>query len=105
MKSLVRFSLLALLLAVPASMPARAAVTLKVVGTTQDLAAIAKEVGGDKVEVAALASGKQDPHFVDPKPSFLYNLGRADVLLVVGRELEIGWLPPLQTTSRNAKIQ
>ena len=75
------------------------------VTTTEDLASIAREIGGDKVDVTALAKGYQDPHFVDPKPSFILAVSRADVLIVVGRELEIGWLPPLQNSSRNAKIQ
>jgi len=104
MKAFIRFTVVALL-ATFTTLPARAWAPLRVVATTQDLASPAREVGGDKVEVTALASGKQDPHFVEPKPSFLYGLGRADVLLVVGRELELGWLPPLQTTSRNAKVQ
>ena len=54
---------------------------------------------------SALAKGYQDPHFVDPKPSFILAVSRADLLIAVGRELEIGWLPPLITSSRNAKIQ
>jgi zinc/manganese transport system substrate-binding protein len=78
---------------------------LKVVTTTEDLASLAREVGGDKIEVTALAKGYQDPHQVDPKPSFILAVSRADVLIVVGRELEIGWLPALQSSSRNAKIQ
>src|ERR1051325_7655862 len=78
---------------------------LNVVATTEDLGALAREVGGDKVSVTALAKGYQDPHFVDPKPSFILAVSRADVLIVVGRELEIGWLPPLLSSSRNSKIQ
>ncbi|HEX5106931.1 MAG TPA: metal ABC transporter substrate-binding protein [Vicinamibacterales bacterium] len=84
---------------------ARAAGELNVVATTEDLASLAREIGGDKVSVVALAKGYQDPHFVDPKPSFILSLNRADLLIAVGRELEIGWLPPLLTSSRNAKIQ
>jgi zinc/manganese transport system substrate-binding protein len=79
--------------------------TLKVVTTTEDLAALTREVGGDKVQVDALAKGYQDPHFVDPKPSFILQVSRADLLIAVGRELEIGWLPPLVNSARNAKIQ
>jgi zinc/manganese transport system substrate-binding protein len=86
------------------SAPAAAA-TPKVVTTTEDLAALVREVGGDKVSVDAIAKGYQDPHFVDPKPSFILKLHDADLLVAVGRELEIGWLPPLLTQSRNAKIQ
>jgi len=78
---------------------------IKVVATTEDLAALAREVGGDKVQVDALAKGYQDPHFVDPKPSFILQVSRADLLIAVGRELEIGWLPPLISSGRNAKIQ
>jgi len=78
---------------------------LSVIATTEDLASIAREVGGDHVTVDALARGYQDPHFVEPKPSFILRLQRADLLIVVGRELEVGWLPPLVQQSRNAKIQ
>jgi zinc/manganese transport system substrate-binding protein len=78
---------------------------LNVVASTEDLAAIASEVGGDKIAVESIAKGYQDPHFVEAKPSFILRLQRADLLIVVGRELEIGWLPPLITQSRNAKVQ
>jgi ABC-type Zn uptake system ZnuABC Zn-binding protein ZnuA len=76
-----------------------------VVTTTEDLAALTREVGGDRVEVEALARGYQDPHFVEPKPSFILKLHRADLLVVVGRELEVGWLPALTRQSRNNTIQ
>jgi len=95
--------ILAFLLALPAIASAQG--KLNVVSTTEDLGSLAREIGGDKVSVTALAKGYQDPHFVDPKPSFILAVSRADVLMVVGRELEIGWLPPLLTSSRNAKIQ
>jgi len=78
---------------------------LNVVATTEDLASIAREVGGDKVQVTALARGYQDPHFVEAKPSFIFTLNKADLLILVGKDLEIGWLPPLITQSRNSKIQ
>jgi len=73
--------------------------------STEDLASLAREVGGDKIVADSIAKGYQDPHFVEPKPSFLLKLQKADLLAVVGLQLEIGWLPPLQTQSRNAKIQ
>jgi zinc/manganese transport system substrate-binding protein len=82
-----------------------AAKNLKVITTLTDLASLTQEVGGDKVEVEALAKGYQDPHFVDPKPSFLLKLRHADLLISVGLELEIGWLPPLITQSGNGNIQ
>src|SRR5918996_6136445 len=78
---------------------------LAVVTTTEDLAAISREVAGDRATVDFIARGYQDTHFVEAKPSFILKLQRADVLVAVGRELEIGWLPPLQTQSRNSKIQ
>src|SRR5437773_2299764 len=78
---------------------------LNVMATTEDLASIAREVGGDHVTVDSIAKGYQDPHFVEAKPSFILKLQRADLLIVVGRELEIGWLPPLIQQSRNGKIQ
>ena len=87
------------------SAPAFAQSKLNVIATTEDLASIAREVGGDRIAVEALARGYQDPHFVEAKPSFILKLQKADVLIAVGRELEIGWLPPLVQQSRNSKIQ
>jgi zinc/manganese transport system substrate-binding protein len=84
---------------------ARATAAIDVVATTEDLASIVKEVGGDKVKVEAIARGYQDPHFVEPKPSFILKLHGASLLVLVGRELEIGWLPPLTQQARNAKVQ
>src|SRR5207237_8022045 len=81
------------------------AAPLKVVTTIQDLASLTKEVGGDRVDVTAIARGYQDPHFVEPKPSFLLLLRNAELLERVGLELEIGWLPPLLDQSRNPNIR
>ena len=78
---------------------------LTVVTATTDLAALAQEVGGDKISVESIAKGYQDPHFVEAKPSFLLKLRQADLLIVVGLQLEIGWLPPLINQSGNARIQ
>lgn len=77
---------------------------VNVVATVPDLAALAKAVGGKHVDVISLSLPTQDPHFVDAKPSLLVKLNRADVLIAVGLELEIGWLPTLQTSARNPKI-
>src|ERR1700687_2277993 len=82
-----------------------AAKKLNVITATTDLASLAQEVGGDKVNVESMAKGYQDPHFVEAKPSFLLKLQRADLLVVVGLQLEIGWLPPLITQSGNSRIQ
>ena len=84
---------------------AHQAAPIAVITTTEDLASIVREVGGGRVQVEALARGYQDPHFVDAKPSFILKLQRAQLLVLVGRDLEIGWLPPLLTQSRNARIQ
>jgi zinc/manganese transport system substrate-binding protein len=91
------------LAALAAAPPARAA--LNVMTATEDLADLTRQVGGDKVKVESIARGYQDPHFVEAKPSFILKLAKADLLVVVGRELEIGWLPPLIQQSRNAKVQ
>ncbi len=96
------FALVAALL-LGSSVPASAA-RLNVVSTLQDFASIAQSIGGDRVETFALAKGYQDPHFVDGKPSFIVRLSRADLLIVAGLELEIGYLPPLIDQSRNTRI-
>jgi ABC-type Zn uptake system ZnuABC Zn-binding protein ZnuA len=83
---------------------ASAATKLNVVASLPDLAAIAGEIGGERVKITSLANGNEDPHFVDPKPSFIRILNQADVLIENGAELEAGWLPPLINNSRNFKI-
>jgi zinc/manganese transport system substrate-binding protein len=102
MKKLIRLA--AVIAAATFIQTGEAHAAVKVVTTTEDLASIVKAVGGDKVTVEAIARGYQDPHFVEAKPSFILKLNSADLLVVVGRELEISWLPPLITQSRNAKI-
>ncbi|PYQ57532.1 MAG: zinc ABC transporter substrate-binding protein [Acidobacteria bacterium] len=82
-----------------------AANKIKVVSATEDPASITREIGGDRVEVTSIGKGYQDPHFIEPKPSFLLLLKNADLLEVVGLELEIGWLPPLLDQSRNNDIR
>jgi len=84
---------------------AHAASKLKVVTSTTDLAALVSEVGGDRTDAESIAKGYQDPHFVEAKPSFLLKLRHANLLIVVGLQLEIGWLPPLITQSGNPNIQ
>src|SRR5438067_7316787 len=85
--------------------PAAQAKKLNVVTSTTDMAALTQEVGGDKISVESVAKGYQDPHFVEAKPSFLLKLGQADLVISVGLQLEIGWLPPLITQCGNPKIQ
>src|SRR6476469_10338546 len=78
---------------------------LKVVATLPDLGSLAREIGGDKVDVSVLAKPTEDSHFVDARPSFVVELRNADVLIDGGAELEIGWLPPLLQTARNPKLE
>ena len=78
---------------------------IKVVTTLTDLQSITRLIGGDQVDAFAIATGFQNPHFVDPKPSYILKLARADVFVTVGLDLEIGWVPPLLNSARNAKIQ
>lgn len=82
-----------------------ASATVNVVSTIPDFASIAKEVGGDLVSTHALVRPTQDPHYVDAKPSMMLKLNKADLLMLAGMDLEVGWLPPLMTGARNGKIQ
>ena len=88
-----------------AAMSSPALATLNVVATLPDYAAVARDIGGDKVEITTLAKPTEDAHFVDARPSFVVKLKAADVLIEGGAELEIGWLPPLLQSARNAKIE
>ena len=78
---------------------------LNVVATLPDFGSLARELGGDKVDVNVLAKPTEDPHFVDARPSFVVALRNADVLIDGGAELELGWLPPLLQNARNPKIE
>src|SRR4026208_2447135 len=78
---------------------------IKIVTTTTDMKSIAELVGGDKVSVKSIATGYQNPHFVDPKPSYIISLSNANLFVTVGLDLETGWSPQLLTSSRNNKIQ
>lgn len=97
------FRLSLALLTLLLSAPALAA--LDVSATVPSLAAIAREVGGEHVNVRSLSLPTQDPHFVDARPSLALELSRTDLLLTVGVDLELGWLPNLLTGARNPKVQ
>src|SRR6266853_1021555 len=86
-------------------LPLMASAKLNVVATLPDFGALAREIGGDKVNVTILAKATEDPHFVDARPSFVVSLRNADVLIDGGAELELGWLPPLLQNARNPKIE
>jgi zinc/manganese transport system substrate-binding protein len=100
-----RITVMAVSLVLLWTLPVQAASKLKVVTATMDMAALAEEVGGDRIDVDSIARGYQDPHFVEAKPSYLLKLRKADLLIVVGLQLEIGWLPPLITQCGNPRIQ
>jgi len=101
----MRFSILQLICSLAlTALPVTSYAKLNVVATTPDLASIAKEIGGDRIDVTTLAKPTEDPHFVDAKPSFIVKLNHADLLIEGGAELEIGWLPALLDQSRNPKI-
>ncbi len=84
--------------------PALALAGPRVVTTTAGLAALAREVGGERAPVESLSGGAQDPHFVDASPMLAVKLRRADLLVDAGLDLEAGWLPPLVVQSRNREI-
>jgi zinc/manganese transport system substrate-binding protein len=86
-------------------LPLTAKAKLNVVATTPDFGSIAREIGGDKVDITTLTRPTEDPHFVDARPSFIVKLNHADVLIEGGAELEIGWLPPLLEGARNPKLE
>jgi zinc/manganese transport system substrate-binding protein len=102
MKNLILIFLSAALSAIVATV---ADAKIKVVATLPDFASLAREIGGDKVEVGAMAKPTEDPHFVDARPSFVVQLRSADVLIDGGAELELGWLPPLLQNARNPKLE
>src|SRR5438046_1885212 len=79
--------------------------SIKVVTTTTDLKSITELIGGNKVSVSSIATGYQNPHFVDPKPSYIIGLSKADMFVTVGLDLETGWSPQLLASSRNTHIQ
>ena len=85
--------------------PALAQAKLNVVATIPDLAGVVSEVGGDAVSVDAIAKGTQDPHFIEAKPSFMMKVSKADLVVAVGLELEVGWLPTLIQGARNPKVK
>lgn len=73
--------------------------------TYSTFGAIVKRIGANHVNVIVLGSSKYDPHFIVPKPSLLAKLRRADLLIINGGGLELGWLPPLLRGAHNRNIQ
>jgi zinc/manganese transport system substrate-binding protein len=77
---------------------------IKVVTSYGYIADITRLIGGEEVSVNALASGSMDPHFITPKPSFIAKLRKAELLVINGGQLEIGWLPPVIRQANNPRI-
>ncbi len=100
-----RFGLLIIALLAACLVSAASADKLNIVATTSDLAAIAKVVAGDRAEVHSVCTGKEDPHFLAAKPSFILQARNADLWIRIGLELEIGWEPPILDGSRNTRIR
>jgi zinc/manganese transport system substrate-binding protein len=82
-----------------------AAAALSVFACEPEWAALAQELGGDKVSVYSATTALQDPHRIEARPSLIARIRSADLLICSGSELEIGWLPLLLTQSGNSKIQ
>ena len=76
---------------------------LLIVTTLPTYAAIARELTGDLAEVTAIARGDEDPHFVNPRPSFAATVGKADMFVVTGLDLEL-WVPTIIDRARNPNI-
>lgn len=91
-------------MALPAQEPA-ARTAHAVVAATTDVAALCRAIGGDRVAVTTFLPGPQDPHYLDPRPSMLYAVQKAELLVFTGRELESGWLPVLIQNGRNPATQ
>jgi len=79
--------------------------SIRVDTTYSTFGAITKQIGKNLVKVTVLGSPKYDPHFIVPKPSLIAKLRRADLLIMNGGGLELGWLPPLLRSANNPNIQ
>ena len=78
---------------------------IRVVTTTSDLESITEFVGGDRVKVASITTGYQDPHFVEIRPSYMIKVREADLFIRIGLELELAWESLIIEGSRNPKIK
>jgi zinc/manganese transport system substrate-binding protein len=84
--------------------PLTAAAALEVAATTPNMGMLARTVGGEHVNVVVLAPGDRDVHHLEARPSMMVGLRRADLLVAVGAELEIGWLPAAIPGARNPRV-
>lgn len=94
-----------LLTVVVACLPAQDAPAVHAITTTTpDLAALCRAIGGENVDVRSLVVGPQDPHYLDPRPTFLYAIQKSELVVELGRGLESGWWPPLLQNGRNPAV-
>jgi len=100
-----RFVLFALSVALLPLASAIHAEPLQVVTSVPDLADLVQRVGGNAVQVEALVRGPQDPHFIEPRPTFVRRLHDADLYVEVGLQLEVGWSPTLLQSARNPRVR
>jgi len=105
MKRILSLCLTGLLSCLAFPLPAWAADKINIITTIPDLADIAHRIAGDVATVESLARGIEDPHGVPIKPSFVPKLNRADILIVMGLEMEHGWIPALIDEARNPRIR
>ena len=85
--------------------PFSAMAALNIFACTPEWGSLAKELGGDKASVYVATTALQDPHKIEARPSLIARARNADLIVCTGAELEIGWLPLVQSQSGNAKIQ
>lgn len=85
------------------SLPAAGQDKVYVVTTLPTYAAIAREIAGELADVEAIARGDEDPHFVNPRPSFAAKVQRADMFVVTGLDLEL-WVPAILDRANNADV-
>jgi zinc/manganese transport system substrate-binding protein len=78
---------------------------LRVITAYPYIADLIEKIGKDRIAVNALARGSRDPHHIIPRPSLIARVRRADLLVINGADLEIGWIPTLIRDSRNPSIQ
>jgi len=77
---------------------------LNILTTTTDLKSLVQTIAGDKVDVDSICKGTQDPHYLEAKPSYSLKANRADLMISIGLDLEIGWLPLIIAGARNPEI-
>src|SRR5437899_5888858 len=101
MKGILGF--LVALSSVVVALPATAA--LNVFACEPEWAALAQELGGDKISALSATTAQQDPHRIEARPSLISRMRNTDLLICSGSELEVGWLPLLLTQGGNDRIQ